>query len=148
MATPSPAPISSHARPARYAAVATLGAAVQALVVLAATAAGCSPVAATVLGIEAAILHNFAWHDRWTWADRPHLAPRAVRLARYNAAMAGSSLVVGAAVTWLVVAGLGWSVLPANAVAVAVAALANYVTSDRVLFKARPAKADAAFRPR
>ena len=134
--TPRPPPPTRAGR--AYAAVATLGAGVQASVVLAATHAGCSPVAATVLGIEAAILHNFVWHDRWTWGDRPRLAPPALRLARYNAAMAGSSLVVGAAVTWLVVAGLGWSVLPANAIAVAVAALANYVTSDRVLFKARP----------
>jgi hypothetical protein len=64
-----------------------------------------------------------------------------VRLLRYNTAMAGSSLAVGAAVTWLVVSGFGWGVLPANAVAVAVAALANYVASDRVLFKATRAGA-------
>jgi putative flippase GtrA len=57
-----------------------------------------------------------------------------MRLARYNLLMAGSSLVVGAAVTWAVVAGLGWGVLPANAVAVCVAAGANYLTSDRLVF--------------
>jgi putative flippase GtrA len=132
-------PASAARRPLRYLAVATLGAAVQAVVVVTATIAGCSPVAATVIGIEAAILHNFAWHDRWTWGDRLRREPRAVRLLRYNTAMAGSSLAVGAAVTWLVVSGLGWGVLPANAVAVAVAALANYVASDRVLFRATQA---------
>jgi len=121
-------------RPLRYLAVATLGAALQAGVVIAASAVGCSPVAATVIGIEAAILHNFAWHDRWTWGDRDRREPRVVRLVRYNAALAGTSLAVGAGVTWMVVAGLGWGVLPANAVAVAVAALANYIASDRVLF--------------
>jgi putative flippase GtrA len=26
--------------------------------------------AATVLAVEAAILHNFIWHERWTWVDR------------------------------------------------------------------------------
>jgi putative flippase GtrA len=128
------ASLSARARSARYMAVATLGAAVQASVVLAASRAGCSPVAATILGIEAAILHNFAWHDCWTWRDRPRKEPRAIRLARYNLAMAGSSLVVGAVVTWLVVAGLGWSVLPANAAAVSVAALGNYLMSDRLVF--------------
>ena len=130
-------PVSAARRSLRYLAVATLGAALQTAVVLAATAAGCSPVAATVVGIEAAILHNFAWHDRWTWGDRHRSEPRAVRLVRYNAAMAGSSLAIGAATTWMVVAGLGWGVLPANALAVGVAALVNYVASDRVLFKVR-----------
>jgi putative flippase GtrA len=124
-----------HARPFRYLAVATLGAVVQAAVVVAMSVAGCSPVAATLVGIEAAILHNFAWHDRWTWGDRAREGPWTVRLARYNVLMAGSSLVLGAAVTWMVVAGLGWSVLPANAVAVCVAAAANYMGSDRLVFR-------------
>ena len=26
---------------------------------------------ATVVAIELTILHNFSWHVRWTWADRP-----------------------------------------------------------------------------
>ena len=25
---------------------------------------------ATALAVEASILHNFLWHERWTWADR------------------------------------------------------------------------------
>ena len=25
---------------------------------------------ATALAVEAAVLHNFFWHERWTWADR------------------------------------------------------------------------------
>jgi putative flippase GtrA len=123
-----------RARQARYLTVATLGAGVQAAVVLAASAMGCTPVAATLLGIEAAILHNFAWHDRWTWGDRPRRETWTRRLARYNVLMAGSSLVVGAAVTWAVVTAFGWSVLPANAVAVGVAAAANYLASDRLVF--------------
>ena len=27
--------------------------------------------AATALAVELAVLHNFAWHERWTWRDRP-----------------------------------------------------------------------------
>src|SRR5689334_4106301 len=43
-------------------------------------------VAATVAGVEAAILHNFAWHQRWTWRDRPtrRVRDRAARLARFH----------------------------------------------------------------
>src|SRR5262245_50690376 len=29
-----------------------------------------SIVVATGLAVETAIIHNFAWHHRWTWADR------------------------------------------------------------------------------
>ena len=25
---------------------------------------------ATALAVEAAVLHNFIWHERWTWAER------------------------------------------------------------------------------
>ena len=31
---------------------------------------------ATAGAVEVAILHNFAWHERWTWADRTGRAPR------------------------------------------------------------------------
>jgi len=27
-------------------------------------------VLATLVAVESAILHNFFWHERWTWADR------------------------------------------------------------------------------
>ena len=30
--------------------------------------------AATALAVELTILHNFAWHERWTWRDRPAAA--------------------------------------------------------------------------
>ena len=24
-----------------------------------------------LIAVEAAVLHNFGWHERWTWRDRP-----------------------------------------------------------------------------
>ena len=33
---------------------------------------------ATALGVEVAVLHNFAWHQRWTWRDRPATSRRAL----------------------------------------------------------------------
>ena len=52
-------------------AVGTMGVAVQ-LVALAALTemAGLDYRIATVLAVETAILHNFVWHERWTWRDR------------------------------------------------------------------------------
>ncbi len=49
---------------------------------------------ATAVGIEAAVLHNFCWHERWTWADRRtgRAAGVALRLLRFHAANALISL--------------------------------------------------------
>ena len=55
-----------------------------------------------VLAIEVAILHNFAWHSRWVWADRQHGAPRlATQLLRYHLGTLFSSYVVTLAAGWL-----------------------------------------------
>src|SRR5207237_8971860 len=29
---------------------------------------------ATALAVEAAVIHNFLWHERFTWADRVHIS--------------------------------------------------------------------------
>ena len=34
---------------------------------------------ATALAVEAAVLHNFIWHERWTWKDRSDLANRSAK---------------------------------------------------------------------
>ena len=41
---------------------------------------------ATALAVEGAILHNFFWHERWTWSDRTRPDPSGWmgRLARFN----------------------------------------------------------------
>ena len=43
---------------------------------------------ATALAVECAIVHNYFWHERWTWGDRGlGGAPgRLSRLLRFNAA--------------------------------------------------------------
>ena len=43
---------------------------------------------ATAAGVEAAILHNFLWHERWTWGDRPAHTGQLVRFLRFNGATA------------------------------------------------------------
>lgn len=42
--------------------------------------------AATAIAVELTLLHNFAWHERWTWRDRPvHARGRILRLWRFHA---------------------------------------------------------------
>ena len=90
---------------------------------------------AAALAIELTILHNFSWHLRWTWADRPisraGLMPRLVRFHVTNGAvsLAGSVAVMAGLVE------IGHiNYLAANLISVAVCSLVNFVLSDRVVF--------------
>src|SRR5262249_5938975 len=40
---------------------------------------------ATALAVEAAVLHNFLWHERFTWRDRARPSQVAARLVRFHA---------------------------------------------------------------
>jgi len=92
--------------------------------------------AATLLAVGAAILHNFVWHWRWTWADRA-LTPRAAAHAfgRFGLTNGAVSLVVNLMAMPLLVTGAGVAPVPANLLAIASAGLANFYLADRVAFR-------------
>ncbi len=95
------------------------------------------PVAiATLVAVEMAILFNFAWHERWTWADRPKLtADRIQRLARFHTANGAASLVGTVAVTWALTRFIGLQPLVANTISVLLMAGFNYRAADRWVFR-------------
>jgi len=94
-------------------------------------------VPATALAVELAVLHNFVWHVRWTWADRPAGWPESARrLVRFNLTNGGVSLCVNVALMALVQNLFGLHYLPATAAGVACASVANYLLGDRVVFSA------------
>jgi len=116
-------------------AVGVLGFAVQLAVLSALVGAGLHYLAATALAVEAAVLHNFLWHERWTWRDRPASgASRAARLWRFHLLNGVVSLVGNLALMRLLVGALHMSPLPANLIAVLVCAVVNYVGGDRLVF--------------
>jgi len=91
---------------------------------------------ATALAVEAAILHNFAWHDRWTWRDRPAKAAggRWARLARFNLVSGALAIVGNVVLTSLYAERFGAHYVMANVCAMATCSLANFLTSDRLVF--------------
>lgn len=89
---------------------------------------------ATALAVAAAVVHNFAWHRGWTWADRAPGRPTAVLFSQFALANGLVSLAGNVAGMWLLVGGAGMPVLPANAVVIAFCGLANYWLADRVVF--------------
>ena len=125
------------ARVSRFVAIGGLGFAVQMGVAAALLAAGSPPLVATLIAIEAAIVHNHAWHRRWAWRDRVDALPWLVTLTRAHAGAGGTSLVVGATTVFALSGRV--SPLAAQVVAVGLCAMANYWLADRWVFaSARP----------
>ena len=66
----------SAARWMKFNLVGGVGIAVQLLMLWLLTLCGVGYMLATALAVESAVLHNFVWHERFTWIDRRNgLAP-------------------------------------------------------------------------
>jgi putative flippase GtrA len=121
----------------RFNAVGMAGFAVQLLALMLLVRLGVHYMIATAAAVEAAILHNFVWHERWTWRDRPVTgAARLGRLWRFHAANGVISLAGNLALMRVLVGVWGMPPLPANLAAVLVCAAINYWGSDRIVFRA------------
>jgi putative flippase GtrA len=91
----------------------------------------------TALAVEAAIVHNFFWHERYTWADRvqPSWRRSLPRLFRFNLA-AGAVSILGNLALMKLMVGLGHlNYLIANSVAIAVCSLLNFLLSEEWVFE-------------
>lgn len=92
---------------------------------------------ATALAVESAVLHNFFWHERFTWSDR-RANSSLQRLWKFNATTGICSLAGNLIFTKLLFeAGLPY--LPGNAAAIAICSIANFILNDRLVF-VMPAK--------
>lgn len=129
----------SFVRWIRFNGVGVAGAVVQLVVLSALTRWLNVPVAlATAAAVEAAILHNFFWHQRWTWRDRPARGARetAARLGRFHAVNGVVSLVGNVIITTVLVHA-GIHPVAANLVAILACSIVNYTAGDTFVFKAR-----------
>jgi putative flippase GtrA len=92
---------------------------------------------ATALAVEAAILHNFLWHERWTWVDRTasHDSGRLARLLRFNLTIGALSIGQTLLLMELLVGWLGIHYLLANLMSIAFCSVLNFVASDRLVFR-------------
>jgi putative flippase GtrA len=93
---------------------------------------------ATIVAVEAAILSNYWWHERWTWRDRPAADRRERwrRLARFNALTAVTSIAGSVILTALLVESTGWSPVLANAASVVLLSLLNFAAAHTLVFRA------------
>jgi putative flippase GtrA len=92
---------------------------------------------ATALAVEAAVVHNFLWHERYTWADRisPSWRTSLPRLLRFNLTNGGVSIAGNLALMKLLVGLARLNYIAANAIAIAVCSLANFLVSEAWVFE-------------
>jgi putative flippase GtrA len=124
----------------KFNAVGALGMAVQLGVLgLLVHAAGVHYLAATALAVEAAIVHNFAWHVRRTWADRADLGRPGwgLLLLRFNLTT-GVVSIAGNLMSMRVLAGaMGIEPILANLLSICLCSLVNFLVCDRFVFLLR-----------
>jgi putative flippase GtrA len=122
----------------RFNGIGALGVLVQ-LAVLAALVHGMSLhyLAATAIAVEAAMLHNFAWHQRWTWRDRPARSRRDVarRIVRFHLLNGSISLVGNLAVMAVLAGAAALEPVIANAIAIAICSTLNFFASEALVFR-------------
>jgi dolichol-phosphate mannosyltransferase len=87
---------------------------------------------ATGLAVETAVLHNFFWHERFTWADRK-ANDRITRLLKFNLTTGAFSIAGNVLFTRLFVEA-GVAYLAANAVSIALCSMINFLLNDRLVF--------------
>lgn len=107
---------------------------------------------ATTIAVEAAIVHNFMWHEQFTWADRLRNErirsnaidsqanksswPRSLkRFFRFNVTTGAVSLLGNLALMKVMVGRGHMNYLLANAIAIVLCSAANFLVSDEWVFE-------------
>jgi putative flippase GtrA len=85
------------------------------------------------LAVFAAVSHNFAWHERFTW---PGCAPggRVKRWIAFNATTGALSIVANVALTGMIARQTGLPIVAANLIAVGVLSVATFIVSGEFIF--------------
>ena len=92
-----------------------------------------SYLAATAAAVELAVLHNFVWHQRWTWRDRPSTTAGETlfRLLKFNVSNGLFSIFGNLVFMSILVGQLGLRVSPANLISVAACSLRRSAADPR-----------------
>lgn len=98
---------------------------------------------ATGLAVETAVLHNFVWHERWTWKGRGGTGRKQVliRLLGFHLTNGLVSIITNLVLMRILVGRFHVQYLLANLGAVAAGSLVNFFLSDLLVFRGSPDRA-------
>ena len=121
----------------RFNAVGLVGVGVQlAILTLLRSGLGWSVTLSTVVAVECTVIHNFIWHERWTWAYRKlRLREMPGRLLRFNLSNGLISIVGNVVLMQVLAVRLNVNYVVANLAAIGVCSLLNFFVSDRLVFR-------------
>lgn len=86
----------------------------------------------TALAVETAVIHNFLWHERFTWADRTGAG--FTRFLKFNLTT-GLFSIGGNLLLMKLLVGFGYlNYLPANGIAITACSVVNFLVSDGFVF--------------
>jgi len=93
--------------------------------------------AGTALAVEAAVLHNFLWHEHWTWADRLGHDKGGMwkRLVRFHLSNGALSLGGNLILMRLFVGSWSMNLAVANIASITICSFLNFLASDRFVFQ-------------
>lgn len=124
----------------RFSAVGVIGAGLQLLLMSLLTKCfGLLSVIATPVAVEITLLHNFVWHERFTWSEsRAKRSTQLVdRLWRFHAANGLISLGGNTILMYCLVERLKAPAMPAAIGAILLCSAANFLVADRWVYAPR-----------
>lgn len=131
----------------RFNAVGAAGAVVQLIALWLMVRSGVPEPIAAAFAVEAAVIHNFFWHESWTWGGSSRRGNALGRFARFNVSNGAISIVGNALIMWILATQWGLPYLPVNLVAILVCSVLNFVSSDRFVFRRHVFRNSAPTRP-
>lgn len=127
--------MSLFARWIRFNVVGTMGMAVQlSTLALLSRCDGGHYLLASAVAVEVAVLHNFTWHLRLTWADRRAGSAVLGQLARFHLANGAVSLLGNLSLMRLLVGNVHLPLLAANSIAVVCCSVVNFCLGHNWVF--------------
>lgn len=125
-------------RSAKFALVGAMGIVVQLATLHWLSNSGCNYLFATAIAVEAALLHNFVWHENFTWKDRGRLTASGLclRFLRFHLSNGVISIAGNLLLMRLFFGGIRMHTIPANLASITICCLANFLVSDRWVFLA------------
>lgn len=89
---------------------------------------------ATALAVETAVVHNFLWHERFTWQDRVAKA-RLAQFIKFNLTNGAISIFGNLLLMRFFAGSLRLSYLAANLVTITCCSVFNFLVGDRFVFR-------------
>lgn len=91
---------------------------------------------ATAVAVEAAVVHNFIWHEQFTWSDRVRSSWRqsVPRFVRFNLTNGAVSILGNLALMRVMVGEGNMNYLVANAISIALCSITNFLVSEQWVF--------------